>query len=72
MKTHFTISHSEEVIPEMAVIPEEEQNLIKKKKCFRKNALQKVDLEQLGDKEFDLLRMTDFWDTMNKTWKSHV
>ena len=39
---------------------------------FRNNALQKVDLEQLGDKEFDLLRMTDFWDTKNKTWELDV
>ena len=54
------------------LLTEEEQNLIKKKKCFRKNALQKVDLEQLGDKEFAFLPMTDFWDTKNKTWKSDV
>ena len=48
MKNHFTISHPQEVIPEVA-IPEEEQNLIKKKKSFRKNALKKEDLARLVD-----------------------
>ena len=51
MKNHFTISHPQEVIPEVAMIPEEEQNLIKKKKSFRKNALKKEDLERFVDKE---------------------
>ena len=49
MKNHFTISHPQEVIPEVAMIPEEEQNLIKKKKSFRKNALKKEDLARLVD-----------------------
>ena len=70
MKNHFTISHPQEVIPEVAMIPEEEQNLIKKKKSFRKNALKKEDLERLVDKELALLPITDFWDTKKKTWKS--
>ena len=49
MKNHFTISHPQKVIPEVAIIPEEEQNLIKKKKSFRKNALKKEDLARLVD-----------------------
>ena len=60
MKNHFTISHPQEVIPEVAMIPEEEQNLIKKKKSFRKNALKKEDLARLVDKELVLLPFTDF------------
>ena len=60
MKNHFTIAHTEEEIPEVAMLPEEEQSLIKKKKSFRKNALAKGDLERLGDKELALLPMTDF------------
>ena len=38
MKNHFTIAHLEEEIPEVAILSEAEQNLIKKKKSFRKNA----------------------------------
>ena len=72
MKKHFTISHPEEVIPEMAVIPEEEQNLIKKKKSFRKNCLKKEDLERLVNKELALLPIGDFWDIKKKKWKSNV
>ena len=72
MKNHFTISHPQEVIPEVAMIPEEEQNLIKKKKSFRKNALKKEDLARLVDKELVLLPITDFWDTKKKTWKSSM
>ena len=72
MKNHFTISHPQEVIPEVAIIPEEEQNLIKKKKSFRKNALKKEDLARLVDKELALFPITDFWDTNTKTWKSSV
>ena len=72
MKKHFTISHPEEVIPEIAVIPEEEQNLIKKKKSFRKNCLKKEDLERLVDKELALLPLSDFWDIKKKKWKSNV
>ena len=49
MKNHFTISHPQEVIPEVAMIPEEEQKMIKKKKNFRKNALKKEDLARLVD-----------------------
>ena len=72
-KNHFTISHPEEEIPEVAIHPEEEQNLVKKKKkSFRKNALQKADLEHLQDKELALLPITDFWDTKNKTCKSEM
>ena len=33
MKKHFTISHPQEVIPEVAIIPEEEQNLIRRRKA---------------------------------------
>ena len=69
---YFTISHPEEVIPEMAVIPEEEQNLIKKKKSFRKNCLKKEDLERLVNKELALLPIGDFWDIKKKKWKSNV
>ena len=72
MKKHFTIAHPEEAIPEVAILSEAEQNLIKKKKSFRKNALQKADLERLEDKEVALLPLTDFWDSKNKTWKSNV
>ena len=72
MKKHFTISHPQEVIPEVAIIPEEEQNLIKKKKSFRKNALKKEDLARLVDTELALLPITDFWDTKKKAWKSSV
>ena len=72
MKNHFTIAHPEEKIPEVASLSEAEQNLIKKKKSFRKNALQKADLERLEDKELALLPLTDFWDSNNKTWKSNV
>ena len=72
MKNHFTIAHPEEEIPEVAILSEAEQNLIKNKKSFRKNALQKGDLERLVDKELALLLLTDFWDTKNKTWKSNV
>ena len=67
MKKHFTIAHLEEEIPEVAILSEAEQNLIKKKKSFRKNALQIADLERLVDKELALLPLTDFWDTKNKT-----
>ena len=72
MKNHFAISHPQEVIPEVTMIPEEEQNLIKKKKSFRKNALKKEDLARLVDKELVLLPITDFWDTKKKTWKSSM
>ena len=72
MKKHFTIAHPEEGIPEVAILSEAEQNLIEKKKSFRKNALQKADLERLVDKKLALLPLTDFWDTKNKTWKSNV
>ena len=72
MKKHFTISHPQEIIPEVAIIPEEEQNLIKKKKSFRKNALKKEDLARLVDKELALLPITDFWDTKKKKWKTSV
>ena len=65
-------SHPQEVIPEVAIIPEEEQNLIKKKKSFRKNALKKEDLARLVDTELALLPITDFWDTKKKAWKSSV
>ena len=54
------------------MIPEEQQNLIKKQKSFRKNALKKEDLGRLVDKELALLPITDFWDTNKKTWKSNV
>ena len=67
MKKHFTISHPEEVIPEMTVIPEEEQNLIKKKKSCRKNCLKKEDLERLVNKELALLPIGDFWDIKKKS-----
>ena len=74
MKNHFTISHPQEVIPEVAIIPEEEQNLIKKKKSFRKNALlvKQEDLARLVDKELAFLPITDFWDTKKKKWKTSV
>ena len=72
MKKHFTISHPEEVIPEIAVIAEEEENLIKEKKSFRKNCLKKEDLERLVGKELALLHISDFWDTKKKKWKSNV
>ena len=39
-----------EEIPEVATLSEAEQNLVKKKKSFRKNALQKADLERFVDK----------------------
>ena len=66
MKKHFTIAHPEEEIPEVAILSEAEQNLIKKNKNFRKNALQKADLERLEDKELALLPLTDFWDSMQE------
>ena len=68
LPNHFKISHTEEIIPGVAVIPEAEKSLLQKK--FRKNALKKQDLERLNDSEFLLLPLTDFWDSKKKNWKT--
>ena len=41
MKKHFTIAHPEEEIPEVAILSEAEQNLIKKRKVFEKTLYRK-------------------------------
>ena len=72
LPNHFKISHTEEIIPGVAVIPEAEKSLLQKKKSFRKNALKKEDLERLNDSELLLLPLTDFWDSKKKNWKTNV
>lgn len=72
LQNHFKISHTEEIIPGVAVIPEAEKSLLQKKKSFRKNAFKKEDLERLNDSELILLPLTDFWDSKKKNWKTNA
>ena len=72
LPNHFTISHPGEIIPDVAVIPEAEKSLLKKKKSFRKNALKKEDMVRLTDNELLLLPHMGFWDNRKKNWKTNI
>ena len=87
MKNHFTISHPQEVIPEVTMIPEKEQNLIKKKKSFRKNALKEGRSRAIGGQRacfvahhrllghqkenVEIERVRQFWEAEQRSHEKH-